>query len=120
MAAEKKGSGRYFKYCSDCGAKVSKKAEICPQCGVRQDGKSEGEEGGGSGAKNPALAAVLSFLFTGLGQIYNGEIGKGIMFIIVYIVLWTISVFTLFICIPGPILFWLYGIYDAYEVAKKK
>ena len=27
---------------------------------------------------NPGIAAVLSFLFTGLGQIYNGQIGKGL------------------------------------------
>jgi TM2 domain-containing membrane protein YozV len=28
--------------------------------------------------KNPGVAAVLSFLWPGLGQIYNGQIGKGI------------------------------------------
>ena len=28
--------------------------------------------------RNPGVAAVLSFFFTGLGQIYNGEIKKGI------------------------------------------
>ena len=32
------------------------------------------------------LAAVLSFLIPGLGQIYNGEIGKGIIIIIVQII----------------------------------
>ena len=30
-------------------------------------------------AKNPGLAAVLSFFYCGLGQIYNGQIGKGIL-----------------------------------------
>lgn len=28
--------GRPFKYCSNCGAKIDKDAEICPKCGVRQ------------------------------------------------------------------------------------
>jgi len=28
--------------------------------------------------QNPGTAAVLSFVFTGLGQIYNGEIKKGL------------------------------------------
>lgn len=28
--------------------------------------------------KNPGLAAVLSFFFMGLGQIYNGQIAKGV------------------------------------------
>lgn len=35
--------------------------------------------------KNPGIAAVLSFLITGLGQIYNGQIGKGIGFVVVYL-----------------------------------
>ena len=34
--------------------------------------------------KNPGLAAVLSFFYMGLGQIYNGQISKGIIFIVVY------------------------------------
>jgi len=38
--------------------------------------------------KNAAVAAVLSFLFSGLVQIYNGEIGKGIGFIIGYAFAW--------------------------------
>jgi len=32
--------------------------------------------------KNPSIAVVLSFFWPGLGQIYNGEIGKGILFLI--------------------------------------
>lgn len=32
--------------------------------------------------KNPGLAAVLSFLFCGLGQIYNGQFGKAVAFIL--------------------------------------
>lgn len=24
------------KFCTDCGASISRRAEICPQCGVRQ------------------------------------------------------------------------------------
>ncbi len=27
---------------------------------------------------HPGLAAVLSFVFSGMGQIYNGQIGKGL------------------------------------------
>ena len=34
--------------------------------------------------KNPSVATILSFFFMGLGQIYNGQIGKGIIFIILY------------------------------------
>lgn len=67
--------------------------------------------------KNPGLAAVFSFFFTGLGQIYNGQLGKGIGFIVLGIVfILTIFVLIGFILYP---LFWIYNIYDAYRTAKK-
>ena len=31
--------------------------------------------------KSPGVAAVLGFLFPGIGQMYNGQFGKGITFI---------------------------------------
>jgi TM2 domain-containing membrane protein YozV len=67
--------------------------------------------------KNPGLAAVLSFFYMGLGQIYNGQISKGIAFIVLY----TISILLIFILIgiiTTPILF-IYGMYDAYKSAEK-
>ncbi|MDP1551403.1 MAG: zinc ribbon domain-containing protein [Methanobacteriaceae archaeon] len=98
------------KYCSNCGAEIDSKAEICPKCGVRQKGTYIIQE------KNPGVAAVLSALWVGLGQIYNGEIGKGILLMVVY----TISA-VLMVLIIGfittPIL-WVYGVYDAYNSAK--
>lgn len=67
--------------------------------------------------KNPGVATVLSFFFMGLGQIYNGQIGKGIMFIILY----AISIALMFVIvgfITTPIL-WLWGMVDANKSAKK-
>ncbi len=67
--------------------------------------------------KNPAIAAVLSFLYAGLGQIYNGEIAKGIMFIIFY----SISIFLMFIIIgfiTTPIV-WIWGMVDAHNSANR-
>jgi len=67
--------------------------------------------------KNAGLAAVLSFFFAGLGQIYNGQIGKGILFIIIQAInvfLW--SVFIGFITYP---IFWIWGMVDAYKTANK-
>ena len=94
-------------------------------------------------AKNPGTAAVLSFIFSGLGQLYNGQILKGLsiiffaslnllIFIIgaVLIGFWIMgrSVFSgqifwgaviclislLFICTLG-----IYSIVDAYATAKR-
>jgi len=53
----------------------------------------------------------------GLGQIYNGQIAKGIFFIVMY----SISIAMMLILIGfiiTPILF-IYGMYDAYKSAEK-
>jgi len=34
--------------------------------------------------KSPGLAAILSFFWCGLGQIYNGEIRKGVALMVLY------------------------------------
>lgn len=67
--------------------------------------------------KNPGLAAVLSFFITGLGQIYNGQIAKGIILIIVYGISWALM-FVLIGFITTPIL-WIWGMYDAYKSAER-
>ena len=67
--------------------------------------------------KNPGLAAVLSFFWMGLGQIYNGQIAKGVAFMVAYAVSWLL-VMVLIGVITTPILF-IYGMYDAYRSAVK-
>lgn len=68
--------------------------------------------------KNPGVAAVLSFFVCGLGQIYNGQILKGIIMIVCYMISWWLM-FILIGFITTPIL-WIYGIYDAYKKAESK
>ncbi len=70
-----------------------------------------------SAMKNPGVAAVLSFFVTGLGQIYNGQIAKGIILIIVYGISWCLM-FVLIGFITTPIL-WIWGMYDAYRTAER-
>ncbi len=67
--------------------------------------------------KDEGIAAILSFLFTGLGQIYNGEIGKGLAFIVIgFFIALTALLLIGFLLYP---IFWIYNIYDAYSTAKK-
>jgi TM2 domain-containing membrane protein YozV len=67
--------------------------------------------------KNPGLAAVLSFFYMGLGQIYNGQIAKAIVFIIAYTISWILMLVVIgFITTP---IMWVYGIWDAYSSAQK-
>ena len=62
--------------------------------------------------RKPILAALLSFIIPGLGQIYNREYLKGILFFIFTII------GSFFLIIPGLII-WVVGIYDAYRTAKQ-
>ena len=103
------------KYCGNCGNQIDANAEICPDCGVRQPGYSS--QGPAYQQKNPGIAAVLSALWVGLGQIYNGEIVKGIILIIAYIISVCLTIILIGF-ITTPIL-WIFGIYDAYNTAKK-
>ncbi len=67
--------------------------------------------------KNPAVAAILSFFLMGLGQAYNGEIAKAVVFLILY----AISIFLTFFMIGFltiPIL-WIWSVVDAYRSSQK-
>lgn len=103
-----------MKYCTRCGAQIFADAEICPKCGVRLEAVKTAQS---HAMKNPGLAAVLSFLFTGLGQFYNGQFGKGVLFIIGGIVCIALM-FVLIGFILYPIVL-LVNIWDAYRSAEK-
>lgn len=67
--------------------------------------------------KNSGVAAVLSFFICGLGQIYNGQILKGLIMMGCYFIAWLL-VYVLIGFIIVPIL-WIWGMYDAYQTAER-
>ncbi|CAM4236433.1 MULTISPECIES: hypothetical protein [Jeotgalicoccus] len=69
------------------------------------------------GIKNSGIAAVLSFFITGLGQIYNGQIFKGILLIIIQAIN-GLLMYLLIGFITFPIV-WLYGVINAYRHAER-
>jgi len=42
--------------------------------------------------RNPGYAALLSFVIPGLGQVYNGEIVKGLVLLVAYVALFSVAV----------------------------
>ncbi|MFW5918030.1 MAG: hypothetical protein ACOCR0_00975, partial [Haloferacaceae archaeon] len=70
------------KFCTSCGATIKKEAEVCPECGVRQSGGSTG----GTPEKSPGISAVASLLFPGVGDIYNGEFGRGAVIFVAWFI----------------------------------
>lgn len=76
---------------------------------------------GDPGYKDPAIAALISFLVIGGGQIYVGDITRGLIFLFGGYAVIIIGIFALapwfgylaFLAIG------VYNIYDAYSLAKK-
>ena len=73
-------------FCSNCGTQNEPGAEFCIKCGTKiaaapaaapQPYAHPGShEYGEYGAKSAGLAAILSFLIPGVGQMYAGQPGR--------------------------------------------
>lgn len=66
------------KFCTNCGEKIDKKAEICPKCGVRQSFLKK------AGDKERVTAGLFAILLGGLGvhKFYLGKTGLGILYLV--------------------------------------
>ena len=63
--------------------------------------------------KNPYLAAILSFLFPGLGQVYGGKFDRGLIIMVVTValsLLYGILVFIIALVTQTSILNWMFKI----------
>ena len=114
-------------FCRNCGRVIGADARYCPDCGAEQrpdpsatapssafDSALEDLFEGG----NPFVAAVLSAVFPGLGQIYNRELEKGLLVIVATVVAaFSALIVVGFVLLPAV---WLYAIYDAYRVAERQ
>jgi tetratricopeptide (TPR) repeat protein len=94
----------------------------CPHCGTEMLGDETGtclscgkiirERAKSPELKSPLLAAIMSFLIPGLGQMYTGNTLRGILLLIGAFVGFII------LLVPGFIVL-AYAVYDAYKTAKK-
>lgn len=67
------------KYCSTCGEIIKEAAEICPECGVRQQGTAVPNSD-----KDRTSAALLALFVGGIGahHFYLGNTGRGILYLV--------------------------------------
>lgn len=67
------------KFCSECGAVIKAKAEICPKCGCRQHGAASTQE-----KRSKTTAALLALFLGGLGihKFYLGQKTAGILYLV--------------------------------------
>ena len=72
------------KFCSDCGAIINVKAEICPKCGVRQLPSPHSLTAVNPTGKNKLTAALLAFFlgWIGVHKFYLGQTNQGVIYIL--------------------------------------
>lgn len=123
--------------CSACAVDFNSKV-TCKSCVEKMAGQPASPitaaPAPAAGKKEPIISVILSFVFPGIGQIYNGQPKKGVALIVGYILLWAVLLaltlvfglmtigFGLFCCMPFflvPLVLWAYGMYDAYMTADK-
>jgi len=127
-----------------CGKQVSADARFCPECGRKLPGSTlptvppPPHVAAPVGSvitetKNPGIAALLALVLAGIGHIYVGKIGKGLVILVVYYFLallaglaFMLGFLTLglgfIFAIPlglGMLVIWAWQIYDAYKLAKQ-
>lgn len=124
-------------YCKMCGERLPADAVTCEKCGhvIEKDFKSQPNATGYmKPLKSKGIAAVLSIIFMGLGQIYTGKIAKGVVlaiieafclsqeFVFVLALLAGDLTITMWAAYLGVtivfIALWVWQVYDAYKLAK--
>ena len=100
--------------CPNCGKSSERLMTYCSCCGGRMDGVNPAPLSAStfttSGRKNAVTSGLCSLLCPGLGQVNNGEIAKGYIFLFL-----TLIGGVLFI-LPG-IIIWLFSAWEAYAEA---
>lgn len=112
------------RYCSSCGKEIAESTKFCPSCGkaVISNASSPIQSQTiqiQNQIKNPGLAALLSFFISGAGQIYNGQLGKGIIAFISTTLTLVVGIMGNLILIVISIILWIIWICDAYTTAQK-
>lgn len=81
------------RHCSYCSLAISPHAAFCPRCGEPNAARYSAVSSAGDvirpsrNALHPAVAGLLSFLLIGLGQMVMGQVGKGVVMLVVALIL---------------------------------
>lgn len=99
------------KFCVECGTPLPS------QKGMRGQQKSQhvsNTDGTYAEGKTPIVSTILSLLVVGLGQLYNGDVKKGLVMFAAAVVLGAVSLTLGWFAVA------IYSAYDAYQVAEGK
>ena len=134
-------------YCPNCGTETAPDSEFCQKCGTNlNDGTKQARAPPNVTyalpLKSTGIAAVLSFLFAGLGQVYVGKIARGIIFVCIGAIVGVLSSILIFsgividadgelnglitsyiaagiIILVAYLAFWIWQIFDAHNLANQ-
>ena len=97
--------------CPSCGAAVANTAPATPDAQQPPYQQQPGQISGNG--KSASTATLLSCLITGLGQMYLGQVGKGVVMLIGSVIL--------SVCTGGfsGLVTWIIGMVDANKIGKK-
>jgi TM2 domain-containing membrane protein YozV len=95
-----------LRFCAQCGDDLAQPVPHAPPTRPAPEGKGE--------QKSPMLAALLSFLLIGMGQVYLGQVEKGLLMLSVVLVL-------IMTVVLGPLglVILIFNVADAYLLALK-
>lgn len=65
---------------------------------------------------SPIIAAVISFLLPGIGQVVQGETKKGLIMFVIAIILSALSLYVLALFYIISFIYVIYAAYDAYKM----
>lgn len=103
--------------CPACGSPLQEGLKFCTGCGKPVSAPAGVAAGTGAGWSTPARPtpsphmALFNLIFPGIGQLIFGQVKKGILFIVLFI----ISLPTVF----GPVIVLVMSIIDGYKVGSK-
>ncbi len=126
-------------YCNNCGNKMNENQAFCSGCGNRAGMGGMGMPGPTHviqvREKSTGIAAILSLVWAGLGQLYVGKIGRGIglmilHFFMIFILATVVLASTIFAGIGGALIggtvfigvwvaIWVWNIFDAHKLANR-
>jgi len=103
-------------YCDSCGTYLRGSGPIkLPQSQRASIPDRRSTQNTAGEIKSSGIAAIASFIIPGLGQIYCGQLGRGIMILIGFFIA-CLMVLILIGIILAPLV-WVWNIYDAYTLA---
>ncbi|WP_407411074.1 zinc-ribbon domain-containing protein [Methanobrevibacter sp.] len=92
-------------YCEKCGAELVDGATFCSNCGNQVKAKAN---------KNIYIALILTFILTGLGSVYAGNVKKGLILFIARMFLAILGLFVGVFFIFS-FLVWAFAFHEAYR-----